>query len=724
MSRPALLAFLSPVALLALAGCPAPVHPYEVRACHTDIHFEAPADLVTEPRVAGEWNGFAAQPMEKTGERTWRLRVELEPRAYAYELVDAVPSASPGPVLTRDPKNPYTRWVGGKEYSRLKVEDCGEPIVRLEHFRNANDGTVALRAQYVDGSEAAGPGEVKVTLDGAEVPNAFDPATGAIRVALSDIAHGKHELRVTAKDASGREAKLHYLPFWIEDEPFDWQEAILYFAFTDRFRNGDPTNDAPVGGVDPMVDYRGGDFAGIRMAIEEGYFDALGVRAIWISPVDQNPDGHFAGSNNQRYTGYHGYWPSAPRTTQKRFGTLEELRAMTDAAHARGIRVITDLVINHTHQEHPWFAEHKEEGWYNVSNACTCGSNGCDWDARRLDCWFTPYLPDLNWRNTALVDQMIGDALWWVREAGLDGFRLDAVKHLDHVAGRTLAAELNAITNTTGTPFYLVGETFTGSDGRALIAEYISPDELHGQFDFPLYWPLLDAFGRGGSLQQVDDAVKQNEAFYAPFALNSPFLGNHDVARFISYAAGHIRGDSSPESQAWSPNKPPPSVDADEPFRRLRDGLTFVLTLPGVPLIYYGDEVGLPGAGDPDNRRMMKWGSELSPRERALLEHVQKVGQARRAHRPLRFGARYTLLAGQDTLVYQRDDAATGQGALVTVNRAGNEAPLSLPLRGRLAAAEGAILTDVISGRTATVSGGRVSLTLPARASGVWVQVP
>src|SRR5690606_34166946 len=137
--------------------------------------------------------------------------------------------------------------------------------------------------------------------------------------------------------------------FWIEAEPFQWTDGAMYAAFTDRFRNGDPSNDEPVSGADFQVDFQGGDFAGIRQAIEEGYFTKLGVRSIWISNVVANPDGAFTGDFGKRYSGYHGYWPSAARETQRRFGTLEELRALTRAAHARGIRVIGDFVINHLH---------------------------------------------------------------------------------------------------------------------------------------------------------------------------------------------------------------------------------------------------------------------------------------------------------------------------------------------------------------------------------------
>ncbi|MGA9522174.1 MAG: alpha-amylase family glycosyl hydrolase [Myxococcaceae bacterium] len=712
MNRLLLIALLASSSLF--VGCPAPEPELPVRSCDQVIRFAPNATFAGGVQIAGEWNGFVPEPMQAEADGAFVKRLQLrDPRDYGYRFViDG--------KLQRDTANPYSRWIANDEYSRLRIEDCRVPRLQLDAFSAQPDGRVEVRATYLDGSERKGPELASTVLlfDGQPRESTFDPATRTFTFTADGVAQGKHNIRIRAKNVEGREAEELYLPFWIEDEPFDWQEAVMYFAFTDRFRNGDPANDAPVPGADPRANYRGGDFAGITQSIEEGYFDKLGVRAIWISPVNANPGGAWPGKNGRTYTGYHGYWPSEPRTTQPRFGTLDELQALTRAAHARGIRVLTDLVINHTHEEHPYFAGYKSDGWFNTIGSCVCGDFGCDWDARRLDCWFTRYLPDLNWRSTQVVDQMTEDALFWVKEADLDGFRLDAVKHLDHVGGRTLGGRLNEISARTGIDYFLVGETFTGTEGRPLISEYIAPNELDGQFDFPLYWPVLDAFAKGGSLVQVDQAVKQNEEFYAPEVMNSPFIGNHDVPRFISHAAGQVEADS--ESQAWG-NAPPERVDSDEAFRRSRDALTFVLTLPGVPLIYYGDEIGLPGAGDPDNRRLMRWDGELAPREAALLSHVQKVGQARRANRGLRYGARYTLQIDRDLLVYQRDDATGTDGAITAIHRGDEPVTVLLQLRGRLSEAEGQRMRDVISGAAAVISNGTLSLTLEPHSASVFI---
>lgn len=308
------------------------------------------------------------------------------------------------------------------------------------------------------------------------------------------------------------------------------------------------------------------------------------------------------------------------------------------------------------------------------------------------------------------------DALYWLESADLDGFRLDAVKHFDHVGGRNIAGAVNAIADRTGIDFYLVGETFTGSDGRAQIAQYLGPHELDGQFDFPLYWPVIDAFAKGGSLKAVDGAVAANEAFYPAGTLNSPFLGNHDVVRFISTAAGQI--DADPGFQAWN-NRPPDQVTTDLPFTRLKQAFTFLLTQPGVPLIYYGDEIGLPGSGDPDNRRLMKFGAALSGRESALLDAVQKLGSARKASKALRFGDRTTLLIEDDVYIFQR--AVVDEGALVVINR-GPARLVSVTLKGEFAKAAPRGYRDVLSGKTLMLGGAAaVSVSLEANTAALYV---
>lgn len=699
---------------LLLAGCSAEeAGSIPTRSCDVTLSYFPTQSFSGPVSVVGEWDGLSSigRPMVDRGDGVYTLKLEdLEPRDYGYYfLID-------GKSL-RDPLNPYSRWVRSEELSLLRVEDCRVPQLKLERFSVTADGNLDVAVSYVDGSEAAGPdvAKVRLMLDDEPLADVFDPSTGRLSVRRTGLAVGKHRVKVTAADAEGREAKPLFLPFWVEPEKFRWESGAMYFAFTDRFRNGDPTNDRPTPDVAPIANYQGGDFAGIIQAIEEGYFDALGVKTLWISPVEQNPDGRFIGTFDKFYTGYHGYWPSQPRTTQPRFGSLAELRSLTDAAHKRGIRVIADLVLNHVHEEHPYFQQHGQEGWFNQANSCVCGTSNCGWDQMALTCKFTSYLPDYNWRSQRMVDQFVADTLWWLEEADFDGFRMDAVKHIDQTAGRTVRGKLREITEMTGTEFYLVGETFVGAHERAVIAKYIGPDQLDGQFDFPLYWPLREAFAEGQGLEQVEGAVAENERFYAPGTLNSPFIGNHDVTRFISAAAGHINGAGD---QAWT-SPPPARVTDPEAFLKAKYAFAFVLTQPGVPLIYYGDEVGLPGAGDPDNRRMMRFGSELSELERELLAFVQKLGQARVTHKALQVGARRLLMVEADLYAYQRD-TEDGQGAIIAINRGAEERSVVVTLQGGLAAASGTY-KDLFSERTVTLSGTGTRLVLPPRSVSVFV---
>ena len=397
-----------------------------------------------------------------------------------------------------------------------------------------------MAAQAFRGSTGVALAAPVVTLDRAAAEASWSASTGELVVEATGLSLGKHTVTVALLDTAGLAAEPLLLPFWLEAEPFDWRDATLYFTFTDRFRNGDPTNDAPLAGVPTPANYQGGDLAGIRQALEEGVFDRLGVRALWLSPLDANPETAWPGTDGRQYSGYHGYWPAQARTLERRFGTLTELRALTTAAHAKGIRVIADLVLNQLHQEHPYFVAHHDDGWFNVGNACVCGAPGCDWDTHALDCWFTSYLPDLDWRSTPMADQLASDVRWWLEEGDLDGFRIDAAKHLLHTAIRSVRGVTEPITAVTGTPFYLVGESFTGAGDQALLAQHLGPHELDGSFDFPLYWPLVDTFAKDKPFGPLDAAMRTNDGAWPPLTINSPFLGNHDLPRFISQAAGQV----------------------------------------------------------------------------------------------------------------------------------------------------------------------------------------
>ncbi|MSP61872.1 MAG: glycosyl hydrolase [Myxococcales bacterium] len=686
-----------------------------VRSCTTVFRY-TPESKVVRVSLGGEWNGFDPSKTEMTGPDqagAWSATVKLPEGAYGYKIVIGVP---PDLQWILDPQNPFTKHVGGTENSLIEVEDCNAPLIVFGALTKTADGKMHAEARYVDGAGMAGadPAKVGALLDGAKAAATFDAATGLLKVDATGLASDKHRLVFTAADRSGKAAADLHLPFWIEKEPFDFRDGMMYFAFTDRFKDGDPKNNAPAADTDPRANYGGGDFAGIRQTIEAGYFDALGVRTLWISPPFPNPDHWEPGADKRHYSGYHGYWPVDGRSTQKRFGDLAAMRAMVAAAHQHGIRVLVDTVLNHVHREHPYFLDHKNDGWFNGDGGCVCGGNNCDWDTHRLDCWFTNYLPDVNYENFAALSAMIEDALFWAREVDVDGFRVDAVKHFPHAVSRLLRGKLRERFEQAGPLYYLVGETFTGGDdgGRQLIKSYLGKDELHAQFDFPLYWNMVGAFATNSqSLRDLEGAAGATDAAYGDAPM-SPFFGNHDVSRFLSAASGMLWKDE--KEQAWQ--MPPPVPADDVPYQKLRLALTFLYGQPGVPLLYYGDEFGLPGAGDPDNRRMMKW-SGLSSSEQKTLDRAKQLGAARRELVALRRGKRYTLWVDDDLYVFARAEGS--DVAVVALNRAGSARTQAVPVRAEAPLPDGTILKDRLGGPAITVAGGKILINLGARASAV-----
>jgi neopullulanase len=195
----------------------------------------------------------------------------------------------------------------------------------------------------------------------------------------------------------------------------------------------------------------------------------------------------------------------------------------------------------------------------------------------------------------------------------------------------------------------------------------------------------------------------------------SPFIGNQDVPRFISRAAGMIASDAS--GQAWS--APPPAPTTDDPYDKTFLALTFVLTQPGVPLIYYGDEIGTPGTADPDNRRMMKW-SGLSPREQGLLDRVKIVSKARGTHPGLMRGARRTLYTDGDGYVYARGGAL--DVAVVALNRGSTNRSVHVILPPELGVPDGTVLRDLLGGPSVTATAGALDVPLTIRGAQLFVR--
>jgi hypothetical protein len=202
----------------------------------------------------------------------------------------------------------------------------------------------------------------------------------------------------------------------------DWRDAVMYFVLIDRFNDGDPGNNAPVSGVEQPGQYQGGDFVGVTAKINDGYFAELGINTLWItSPLD-NADDANPGSDGHMYSGYHGYWPRDLTRAESKLGTEAELKELVDTAHAHGIQVLIDYVMNHVHITSPLWNDHRDWFWPNDNGSggnCVCGG-GCDWGNDRERCWFDNFLPDFDFRNADARKWSVDNAVAWAKKLGVE----------------------------------------------------------------------------------------------------------------------------------------------------------------------------------------------------------------------------------------------------------------------------------------------------------------
>ena len=490
---------------------------------------------------------------------------------------------------------------------------------------------------------------------------------------------------------------------------FDWRDSIIYFVFVDRFLDGDPSNNGPSTGAPMATDFQGGDWVGVRQKIDEGYFNDLGVNTLWLSvPVD-NTDALGAGSDGYDYSAYHAYWPADLEKPEERFGTMQELKDLVTAAHAKDLKVIFDYAMNHVHISSPVYQQHQDWFWPLDNNGknCVCG-DGCSWDgADGARCWFTSYLPDFNFQNPDARAFSVNNAVWWAKETKADGFRLDAVKHIDETWLADLRSKVTAeIESETGEHFYMVGETFTGD--RDTIGYYVNPALLlDGQFDFPLRAKICSTtLLRSEPMTALDGFLQSNDSFYGASVM-STFIGNHDLPRVI-----HLAEDSPLWSNEWDSGKDrawdnlPGLPGGNSAFERMANGFTLIFTMKGAPLVYYGDEYGMPGGGDPDNRRFMQW-SGYSSGQTFLYEHIKKLTKIRSEHEALRRGTRSTVYVDDDVMAYEMKSGASS--VYVAVNRSDSARDAQNLPSGSL--------TDVLGGGEHTGP----TISIPARSARVLV---
>ncbi len=447
-----------------------------------------------------------------------------------------------------------------------------------------------------------------------------------------------------------------------------WNDAVFYEVFVRSFSDSDGDGIGDLNGLIEKLDYlNDGDPATT---------DDLGVTGIWLMPIAQSPS-------------YHGYDAVDYTTVEEDYGTNADFQRLIEEAHRRGIRVIVDLVLNHTSVEHPWFEEaaanpaSDRRDWYiwSAENDGSLGNYGGPvWHPRGNSYYFGFFwegMPDLNYRNPAVTEEMQRVARFWLEDMGADGFRLDAIRHLiedGQVYDGTPAthqwlAGFDDFLDSVDPEALTVGEVW---DATAEVAPYVRNDEVDLAFEFDLAQAIIRSLNDGKPAGTSADLAQLLSAY--PLGQLATFLTNHDQDRLMNQL----------------------TLDED----KVKVAASLLLTLPGVPFVYYGEEIGMRGA-KPDEfiRTPMLWSAEANagftsgePWIRvnpgfqkanvatqfsdpdSLLSHYRQLIHLRNEHVALRRGDFVPVQTSCDTTLAYLRHAAGEESVLVLANFSGQEA--------------------------------------------------
>ncbi len=629
------------------------------------------------------WNRSDIRMLDETGAGEYSVEIELDPGRYEYRFFMDEKEFP-------DPNNPLKVLNPFGEYNSLLIVEPRFPHRAELHILGMTAGADTTTLQFMYSHEKQPgplqPGDILALLNNSRLaPELISLEGNRISIRLpKTLTRGRKSLRLNANQNGQSTLFLTVpmqdgVPLRSPEHHFTWQDAIIYSVMIDRFHDGDPDNTRPVDDprVKPKANYHGGDLQGIIDKLEQGYFDSLGVNVLWLSPVVRNTDKAWQEYPPPRefFAAYHGYWPVDSYSVDPRFGDLELLRKLVRTAHERGIRVLLDFIANHVHKDHPFFREHRD--WFGTVDLPDGRKNIRLWDEHRLTTWFEPYLPSFDYQNSDEALQVMTDnALWWLRETGVDGFRQDAVKHIPNRFWRTLTRKIRLhIDPHREVPVYQIGETFGGYD---LVSSYVNPGQLDAQFDFNLFDPAKRTFlSRDGHFRELAAGIQKTFTVYGMNHLMGNIMDSHDQVRYMAFADGDITLTTPDAVEVGWHN--PPQVDDPTSYRRARLYLTWLFTIPGVPTLYYGDEIGMTGAADPDNRRPMRFGEQLNEHEREMWQKVARLVHIRRQHSALRHGDFHILHAEKHTLAYIRSDVYERIIVVLNKSKQQQDVAFSLP---------------------------------------------
>jgi glycosidase len=492
----------------------------------------------------------------------------------------------------------------------------------------------------------------------------------------------------------------------------------------DRFANGNPANDEPAEfpgshNRSKPRSWHGGDLQGVREHLP--YLKELGVTTLWLTPVVKN------GAAQD----YHGYGAVDLYAVDPHLGTLNDYKELASAVRQQRMKLFFDAVPNHVGPQHPWVARPPLPDWFHgtgqnhlnssasikdsfYGNSSSPGIGHDPFEAiadphatpamrRNLtDGWFFGILPDMNTENPDVAKYLLQNSIWWIESAGLDGLRVDTFPYVSrsfseqwHAGLRRIYPRLTTIgevfhPDPTVTSFFAGGRK--ASDGIDTGVSTV--------FDFPLFFAIRDVLLHGESAGHIANVLRQDELYPHPDWL-VPFFANHDVPRLAGEAG------SSPQ--------------------KLLCAFGLVLTLRGIPELYYGDEIGMLGGGDPDNRRDFPGGwpgdaqnafteSGRTPEQQKIFSAAQNLLQLRRRHAALRTGKLLHVFSDGESYLFVRQNDE--ERLLVVFNNAGKPRTLTIP-QTDTPLAEALRATILYGNPTAEINGREMKITAPAQSVSV-----
>ena len=442
------------------------------------------------------------------------------------------------------------------------------------------------------------------------------------------------------------------------------QADFIYMLMPDRFSNGDPKNDAVKGtrvnhvARDSMYARHGGDLKGIENHFD--YFKQLGVTAIWPTPVVEN---------DMPKASYHGYAVTDCYKVDPRYGTNAEYVQFVKAAHANGLKVVQDIVLNHWGSYHHLFLDKPAADWFHAFPTFTRSNynafalndpHGSKRDYQLFnDGWFDTTMPDVNQGNPLVATYLIQNFLWWVESTGLDGYRIDTYPYSDPqflmAWGKAIADEYPKLA--------MYGEAWEGTEAeQAFYAQNILPpvngfkSNLPGVLDFQIAFAISDALKEeNGDLSKLYHAL-QADWLYVDATRNVPFLDNHDMSRFYSVIG--------------------------ENFDKYKTGIAWLLTLRGTPQLYYGTEVLMKNFSNPDGKvredfpggwagDKVNYFSSRPGQAGEVFNYVSKLANYRKAHPVLSSGKLMQFIPQDGVYTYFRYN--DGECVMVIANNTKEE---------------------------------------------------